>query len=151
VGEYLDAKGEKLLSKESIFAKIKIDRIFRFSNGPRRHVYIMNYAGYRTVSTSTGILRIKYVGHCQPTPSEYVDTTLKYFAVGLAKNNKADHSKLGGEIFGNTLMITTLGKHSVEVHNLTGQFGSAKTKSRSCTIRFNRWSKARYLCDIRYN
>jgi len=62
----LDEKGEKVLKKERILKNITLNRPLDFQVGPDGAFYIVNYAGSRSTTKESGILRIEYTGTCLP-------------------------------------------------------------------------------------
>ncbi len=119
----LDAAGKTVTSSEPIFTKINLKGPLDFQAGPDGVLYVVNYAGYRSTTAATGILKIKYTGSCHPNATQFNDTTLKYLTPGptgighigsFAANN-------GFHLTGDQLFVNASGLHSLDVHNLSGQ------------------------------
>lgn len=62
----LDGKGDRILRKERVLRNIRLDRPLDFQMGPDGALYVVNYAGSRSTTSATGILRIEYTGTCRP-------------------------------------------------------------------------------------
>jgi glucose/arabinose dehydrogenase len=58
--------GRTKITQEPVFTKIALNAPLDFQAGPDGAFYIVSYAGYRTVTASTGIIRIDYMGACRP-------------------------------------------------------------------------------------
>jgi cytochrome c len=103
----LDAAGSKILSRQPIFADIKLDRVLDFQTGPDGAFYFVNYAGYRDWTSKTGIVRIVYKGNCSP-------------AVALAPQAAAGPQAFAVLSQG-TLQVTAPGAHALEIKDLAGR------------------------------
>ncbi|MDB5047043.1 MAG: hypothetical protein JWO30_114 [Fibrobacteres bacterium] len=107
----LDATGSKIISRAPIFDNIKITSPLDFQAGPDGNMYIANYAGYRTTSDATGLLKIEYTGSCAP--------------VGIAPQGPVAQGNSnpgsGFEMQGASLAITASGRHTWEVADLSGR------------------------------
>ncbi len=102
----LDAAGTKVLARDTVFSKIKINGPLDFQLGPDGNLYVVNYAGYRSTSNETGLLKISYTGQCSP--------------VGISP--LAGHgTRPLAEIRGARIAIVAAGAHTLEVQDLAGR------------------------------
>ncbi len=106
----LDAAGTKILSRAPVFTKFKIDRPLDFQAGPDGNFYIVNYAGYRSTSAATGIVRIEYTGSCVGP-------------VGIAAGPRAGGAGDGPSLLasGTLVSVASQGGHVLEVKDVSGR------------------------------
>ena len=71
-------------------------------------MYIMNYSGYRTYDTKSGLIRITYNGTCQP-------------AVVPLLNARIRDARTLMDVHGLNVNVLATGIHSLEVRNLLGK------------------------------
>jgi cytochrome c len=112
----LSADGKTKVSQDEVFKNITLYKPLDFQAGPDGAFYVLNYAGYRTVTEQTGIIRISYNGSCRPT-TPVLET------VGNV-NTFASHSSRsfsGLVLQGRQLVVTAPGKYSVELRDLQGR------------------------------
>jgi cytochrome c len=103
----LDGPGNAIVSRQPVFANMKFDRPLDFQVGPDGAFYVVNYSGYRSFSGTTALIKIGYKG-----PPCVV-------AVSLGKRPEwVDRSM---RMDGSILALTTNGRHSVEVKDLSGR------------------------------
>ncbi len=62
----LDEKGTKILRREKVIKNIFLNRPLDFQAGPDGAFYVVIYAGSRSTTKETGIMRIEYTGTCLP-------------------------------------------------------------------------------------
>jgi glucose/arabinose dehydrogenase len=62
----LSDDGKQNLGEETVFPKFKAVKALDIQQGPDGALYVSNYAGYRTSSAQTSIVRIGYTGACHP-------------------------------------------------------------------------------------
>lgn len=62
----LDEKGETIVRTERVLKNIFMDRPLDFQAGPDGAFYAVIYAGSRSTTSKTGIMKIEYTGTCQP-------------------------------------------------------------------------------------
>jgi cytochrome c len=105
----LDAAGTKVLARDTVFPSIKINGPLDFQAGPDGNLYVVNYAGYRSTSGPTGLLKISYTGTCAPPPN----------AVGVASVAASRKGML--DTRGMRVEVTAEGAHSLEIKDLTGR------------------------------
>lgn len=73
--------------------------------GPDGALYVMNYSGYRSFDTRSGLLRIEYTGTCRPATSTREVQKLKPLA----------------DFDGVQLTVNRSGSHSIEVRDISGR------------------------------
>jgi len=83
------------------------DSFLEMEMGPDGALYVVNYAGYRTSTTATGIYRVRYTGTCAPT--------------AIAPALVARYAGPGYSFDGVTLEMTAGGAHAVDVVDLAGR------------------------------
>lgn len=108
----LDAKGTAITARMRMFKNMKFNDPIDFQMGPDGALYVMNYAGYRTTSAVTGLLRIEYTGSC-------------VLPVGVGNPTQA--SAPGVELRGASVAISSRGLHQVEVKDMAGRRISLQT------------------------
>jgi cytochrome c len=101
----LDEAGTKILARDTVFTKIKLNGFLDLQVGPDGNIYVANYAGYRSTSDATGILKISYTGTCP---------------VGIAPSAKASLRPLL-ETRGALVSVLSAGSHVLEVRDLAGR------------------------------
>ncbi|MDB5047807.1 MAG: hypothetical protein JWO30_878 [Fibrobacteres bacterium] len=62
----LSADGKAITATEQVLKGVTLYKPLDIQQGPDGALYVNNYAGYRTVSAETGIIRIEYTGTCRP-------------------------------------------------------------------------------------
>jgi glucose/arabinose dehydrogenase len=106
----LNPAGTQVLARDTVFSAIKIKGPLDFQAGPDGNLYIMNYAGYRSTSDVTGLLKISYNGACNPLPNS------------VAIYNQGNRiTAMVQEIRGSRVSIVTMGKYLLEVQDLSGR------------------------------
>jgi cytochrome c len=58
--------GKTKLAQDPVLTKIALHNPLDFQAGPDGAFYVSSYAGYRTVTDATSIIRIEYLGDCRP-------------------------------------------------------------------------------------
>jgi hypothetical protein len=58
--------GKSITANDPIFTKIQLNAPLDFQTGPDGAFYVVSYSGYRSVTSSTSIIRIEYNGTCRP-------------------------------------------------------------------------------------
>ncbi len=106
----LDAKGEKITAREKILANSQLgtNGVLDFQAGPDGSIYFVRYAGYRTTSVATGILKISYQGN--PCPLGIINPL-----------NRSNQERMGAQIHRSEILITAKGHYTLEFKNLAGQ------------------------------
>jgi cytochrome c len=83
----------------------QLNALLELQMGPDGALYVLNYAGYRTFTSATGILRVEYRGNCRPvTPLAETE--------GLKRTVFFD---------GSILKVRAAGPHTLEVRDATGR------------------------------
>ena len=82
-----------------------LNALMELQIGPDGALYVMNYSGYRSFDTRSGILRIEYNGTCRPSTS----------------TRNVERSQPVAEFDGVQLMVNRSGFHSFEVRDLSGR------------------------------
>ena len=103
----LDGPGNAILSRQPVFADMKLNGILDFQAGPDGAFYFVNYAGYRSVTSATGLVRIVYNGTCRPGTVSSVNRP--EWVVGAI------------QLQGSLLSVTSQGAHTVEVKDISGR------------------------------
>ncbi len=103
----LDAKGETIVKREKILPKTHLNRPLDFQVGPDGAFYVVIYAGSRSTTPETGIMRIDYIGDCHPAGS-----------TSITPLSQQNHRL---KIHGQQLQIFAEGEYTVLIHNLQGQ------------------------------
>lgn len=62
----LNAGGTAITQEEVVLRNVVLYKPLDMQFGPDGALYVNNYSGYRTVSSTTGIVRIEYTGSCRP-------------------------------------------------------------------------------------
>lgn len=102
----LDAAG-KVLSRLPLFAANAgghLDEPIEVQMGPDGVLYIVNYSGYRTWTTKTGLLKVEYNGACAPTSTA----------------PRVELANAGARLEGRWLAIDQAGTHEVAVFDAKG-------------------------------
>jgi cytochrome c len=89
----------------TLMSGLPLDDPMELEMGPDGALYVINYAGYRTTTARTGILRIEYQGACKPT-------------VSLAARKPPGE---GVAFDGRFLRIIAAGGHAAELRDLSGR------------------------------
>lgn len=100
----LSADGTSIYGRMRLFKNMKFTDPIEIRMGPDGALYVMNYAGYRSTSAATGLLRIEYVGSCQPV------------GIGPQKTVSKDI-----ELHGLSLTIASAGTHHLDIMDLRGR------------------------------
>jgi cytochrome c len=103
----LNAAGTALQDSMQLFKNMSFNNPLEFRMGPDGAFYVMNYAGYRSTSAATGLLKIEYVGPCKPPVS------VAPMAGRLARPGTLSR---GGQV-----EISAPGPHALEVKDMTGR------------------------------
>ena len=112
----LSEDGKTRIAQDTILKKMQLYNPLDFQAGPDGAMYVVNYAGYRTVTVNTGIVRIEYTGTCRPALPKLEKAT------GLAANPSSRlPDKEGVREFRRTLSVTFRGSHGVELRDLRGR------------------------------
>lgn len=113
----LGVDGSGLLDQDTLMKSIRLNAPLDFQAGPDGALYIINYAGYRTVTAGTGIIRIEYTGTCRPSvPKLETPVSARVF--------RAETGPAGGRSLrlpGRNLSVTFLGAHGLEIRDLRGR------------------------------
>jgi cytochrome c len=83
----LDEKGEKVVRIERVLKHIFMDRPLDFQAGPDGAFYAVIYAGSRSTTSKTGIMKIEYTGNCHPGVSALERTAFES-APGLSVTDR---------------------------------------------------------------
>lgn len=62
----LSDDGKTITAQDPVFTKIPLNAPLDFQTGPDGAFYVVSYAGYRTSTSATAIIRIDYNGTCRP-------------------------------------------------------------------------------------
>jgi len=62
----LSDDGKAITANDPVFTKIPFNAPLDFQTGPDGAFYVVSYSGYRSVTSSTSIIRIDYTGTCRP-------------------------------------------------------------------------------------
>lgn len=103
----LNAAGTALQDSLQLFKNMKFNDPIEFRMGPDGAFYVMNYAGYRSTSAATGLLKIEYVGPCK------LPVNTAPFA------GRANHP--GAVVRGGEVEISASGFHALEVKDVAGR------------------------------
>jgi cytochrome c len=106
----LDASGMKILKQDTVFRNIRLSRPLDFQAGPDGNFYVVNYAGSRSTTGTTGLLKIEYTGTCAPPPTGV--------AVGQAQPAGIVPRI---ESLGRIVSISSQGSHVLEVMEISGR------------------------------
>ena len=112
----LSDDGKKVTAEEPVIG-IPLHAPLDIESGPDGAIYVNNYAGYRSSSANTGIVRIDYTGDCRPS-----EPTLEKVVVGVRNENR--WSGPGLEIthaHGISVVVTAIGTFTLEVHDILGR------------------------------
>ena len=107
----LDDKGTKILRREKVLKQIFLNRPLDFQAGPDGAFYVVIYAGSRSTTKETGIMRIEYAGTCLPKDGPN------------ALHPRADLAA-GMEIDAAGISITGPGAHVVKILGLDGRLAA---------------------------
>ncbi|MDB5105880.1 MAG: hypothetical protein JWP91_3569 [Fibrobacteres bacterium] len=112
----LSEDGKKRLEQDTILKSLQLYNPLDFQAGPDGAMYVVNYAGYRSVTANTGIIRIEYAGTCRPALPK-LET-----AVGIRPVTPSGREDREGiSVRGRTLSMTFRGPHGLEIRNLQGR------------------------------
>ena len=104
----LNKAGTAIAVKGRVFPSMHFDRPVDFQLGPDGAFYVINYAGWFSPATTTGIVRIEYTGSCRPEISS---------VTGLAPVVRAQ-----AKAPGMTVEITAAeGRHRLSVADVRGR------------------------------
>lgn len=101
----LNAAGTQVTDRMQILKSFKFTNPIEMQMGPDGALYVVNYAGYRTTSASTGLYRVEYRGSCAPA------------ALGAPIATRGPAAQLHG----GRVSILSGGRHSVEIQDLAGR------------------------------
>ncbi len=116
--------GKTKTAEDQVFSKIPFNSPLDFQAGPDGAFYVVSYAGYRTVTSNTSIIRIDYTGSCRPTTPKLETTGL---AQGSGPNGGAiSAGGMGPEIDLSpgsefAVEVRTVGAFTVRLHDLSGK------------------------------
>ncbi|MDB5106614.1 MAG: hypothetical protein JWP91_4303 [Fibrobacteres bacterium] len=112
----LDDKGEKILKKERILKNILLNRPLDFQAGPDGAFYIVNYAGSRSTTKETGIMKIEYTGPCLPKD-------------GPSALHPREEALMGTEVTDDGIVFRLPGAHVVKVLDVAGRLADLRIGS----------------------
>lgn len=105
----LNAAGTQMIGAPfTVMSGLPLDDPMDLDMGPDGALYVINYAGYRTTTARTGILRIEYRGSCKST-------------VNLAEQAAPAPTEAGMVFDGRQLRVTSKGHHFAMVRDLAGR------------------------------
>ena len=118
----LSADGKSITATDTVLKNVSNSSVFApldFQAGPDGALYINNYAGYRTVTSNTSIIRIEYTGTCQPVEPklETIPTSLEPNVRGIGPGPGLEINQSRG-VYAN---VTTVGEFHLEVRDLMGR------------------------------
>jgi glucose/arabinose dehydrogenase len=119
----LNDDGTAITGQEQVIAGIPLHAPLDLEFGPDGALYVNNYSGYRTRTTTTGIIRIDYTGNCQPNTPKLETST------GIAGEKALPRGPEVGFIQGRVLAVSlaTSDRVELEVRDLRGRPVAAKT------------------------
>lgn len=113
----LSEDGKTRLAQDTLLKNIRPNAPLDFQAGPDGALYVLNYAGYRTVTAGTSIMRIEYTGTCHP-----VTPTLEQpVAVRMEAGRAASNGERTLRLRGNRMSVTFTGPHGLEIRDLQGR------------------------------
>ncbi len=113
--------GKNFVSEERVLTSAPLHAPVDIQTGPDGALYVINYAGYRTSTDNTGLVRIEYTGNCRPAEPKLekagsVDLILtkgeRYF-----KGPRVDVSQAHGFM----VSVNTSSAYNLEVRDLMGR------------------------------
>ena len=108
----LNANGSAIESEQTVLRSAVLYKPLDMQIGPDGALYVVNYAGYRTVTANTSIVRIEYTGSCRPA-----DITGVMARSGAAPGPRLDVLP-GGEL---SVGVAATGAFTLEVLDIRGR------------------------------
>jgi glucose/arabinose dehydrogenase len=128
----LNDAGTTILSQEQVLGSIPLHGPLDLKFGPDGALYVVNYAGYRSVTQTTGLVRIDYVGACRPAEPKLEVPSSTALAGGGPNQAGARVEFLRGRSL--AVSVAVSGRVELEVHDLRGQRLLGKTSFGSTPI-----------------
>jgi cytochrome c len=113
----LSDDGKTNVSEEKVLSTVKIYKPLDFQQGPDGALYVNSYAGYRTSSANTGIVRIEYTGDCRPPLPKLEPATS--IGSNVAIRSGARVNVLQGAVM--SVQVFSAGEFSLQVLDLLGR------------------------------
>ncbi|MDB5051080.1 MAG: hypothetical protein JWO30_4151, partial [Fibrobacteres bacterium] len=110
--------GKTKLAQDPVFAKIALKAPLDFQAGPDGAFYVSNYAGYRTVTDATSIVRIDYLGDCRPALPKVETTGIPEDRRGMRGRGPLVDVLPGREL---SIEVKSAGAFVVRLFNLSGK------------------------------
>jgi cytochrome c len=114
----LDEAGGKILRKERVLKNIMLNRPLDIQAGPDGAFYVVNYAGSRSTTKETGIMKIEYTGTCQPKGPSPILAPGEEERLGIALTDNGIAFRLPGP---HVVKILDLEGRLVDLHLGTGE------------------------------
>ena len=114
----LSADGKSITASEQVLKGVTLYKPLDFQQGPDGALYVNNYAGYRTVTAETGIIRIDYIGDCRPALPKLESPST------LAMTQQASPAGPGLEIIqarGLSVGVTAKGSFTLDLRDMRGK------------------------------
>jgi cytochrome c len=111
----LSDDGKSRLAQDTVLKNLTLFNPLDFQAGPDGAMYVVNYAGYRTVTVNTGIVRIEYTGDCRPLTPKLETPT------GLARVPSPGIPEKGIRVRGKSMSMTFSGPHGMDMRDLQGR------------------------------
>jgi cytochrome c len=112
----LASDGKSITASEQVLKSVTLYKPLDFQQGPDGALYVNNYAGYRTASTETGIIRIDYVGDCRPSLPR-LETPASIAAPSIPRGLKMDLVRA----MGTYVEVTAEGRFRFEARDVRGK------------------------------
>lgn len=115
----LSEDGKAKTSEDPVFTNIPFNAPLDFQTGPDGAFYVVSYAGYRSSTSNTGIIRIEYSGDCRPVlPKLETPTGLAHDRHGAGDTGPAMRLLPGPEL---TLEVESAGAFTVRLYDFSGK------------------------------
>jgi glucose/arabinose dehydrogenase len=121
----LNADGTAITAQDQAFAAISLHAPLDMQFGPDGALYVNNYAGYRSRTTATGIIRIEYSGTCRPAEPKLEKPGNTPIARPAASPEGPRIEFLRGR--GLAVAIAAQGRIDLEIRDIRGRPVASKT------------------------